>query len=52
MKKCNEEILSVISAAVASMESRKGYRLTVKSYRRMPGRIPVWNLSGRMKIAR
>ncbi len=42
--KTNEgEIAAVISAAVASMEARPGYKLVVTSYRRVSGEKDSWN---------
>jgi len=43
----NEEILAVIAAAIAAIETRPGYRLVVKSMRRLPISSPVWNTAGR-----
>lgn len=43
----NDEILAVISAAIASMDTRPGYSLVVKSIRRVPVTSPVWSTTGR-----
>ena len=43
----SDEVLAVITAAVASMEVRPGHKLVVKSMRRMPQTSPVWNKAGR-----
>ncbi|MCX7843174.1 MAG: sodium pump decarboxylase subunit gamma [Clostridia bacterium] len=49
MKKINEqEVLAVISAALANMDSREGHRLVVRSFRRIPQTAPVWNIAGRL----
>lgn len=43
----NEEVISAIMAAIAMMESRPGYNLVVKSFRRVPQTAPVWSATGR-----
>lgn len=43
----NDEIISAIMAAIAMMESRPGYNLVVKSFRRIPQSAPVWSATGR-----
>ncbi|AEV68144.1 hypothetical protein [Acetivibrio clariflavus] len=43
----NDEIISVIMAAISMMESRPGYKLVVKSFRRIPQTAPVWSATGR-----
>ncbi len=45
--KINDEIVAVISAAIASIETREGYKLVVNSIRRVPTVSPVWNTAGR-----
>ncbi len=45
----NDEILAVIAAAVAAMETRPGYRLVVRSMRQVPHSSPVWNTTGRLE---
>lgn len=45
----NSEILSVIAAAVAAMETRPGYRLVVRSMRQVPQSSPTWNTAGRLE---
>ncbi|HEY8350414.1 MAG TPA: OadG family protein [Clostridiales bacterium] len=45
----DEEILAVISAAIAAMETRPGYRLVVRSMRQIPQTSPVWNTTGRLE---
>jgi hypothetical protein len=47
--KINEEILAVITAAIAAMETRPGYRLVVRSMRQIPQTSPVWNTAGRLE---
>lgn len=47
--KLNDEILAVISAAIASLDTRPGYDLVVKSIRRVPATSPVWSTAGRME---
>ena len=44
-----DDIPAVIAAAVASMETRPGYRLVVRSMRQVPQSTPVWNTAGRME---
>ena len=43
----NDEIVSAIMAAIALMESRPGYSLVVKSFKRVPQVAPVWSSTGR-----
>ncbi|MCR4435568.1 MAG: oxaloacetate decarboxylase subunit alpha [Clostridiales bacterium] len=43
-----EEVLAAISATVVSMETRPGYRLVVRDYKRLPQTAPVWNTAGRL----
>ena len=43
------EIVAVISAAVACIISRPGHNLLVKSIRRIPQKSPVWNMAGRLE---
>lgn len=43
----NDEIISAITAAIAMMESRPGYNLVVKAFRRVPQAAPVWSATGR-----
>jgi len=43
----NDEIVSAIMAAIALMESRPGYSLVVKSFKRVPQTAPVWSSTGR-----
>ena len=45
----SEEIISVIAAAVAMMETRPGYRLVVRSMRQVSQSSPVWNTTGRLE---
>lgn len=45
----SNEILAVIAAAIAAMETRPGYRLVVRSMRQIPQSSPVWNASGRLE---
>lgn len=45
----SNEILAVIAAAIAAMETRPGYRLVVRSMRQIPQSSPVWNTSGRLE---
>ena len=45
----NEEIIAVIAAAIAAMETRPGYRLVVRSMRQVPQVSPVWNAAGRLE---
>jgi hypothetical protein len=47
-----DELLAVITAAVASMEVRPGYKLVVRSMRRVPQASPVWNATGRVERLR
>jgi hypothetical protein len=45
----NNEILAVIAAAIASVNTRPGYRLVVRSMRHVPQSSPVWNITGRIE---
>jgi hypothetical protein len=45
--KIDEEIVAVISAAIAQMDTRQGYRLVVRNIKRVPTASPVWNTTGR-----
>lgn len=45
----SNEILAVIAAAVAAMETRPGYRLVVRSMRQVPQLSPAWNSVGRLE---
>lgn len=47
--KINDEIMAVIAAAIASMESKPGCRLEVKAIRRISQSSPVWNTTGRLE---
>mgnify|MGYP000927239865 CR=1 FL=1 len=43
------EVLAVIAAAIAAMETRPGYRLVVRSMRQVPQSSPIWNTAGRLE---
>jgi hypothetical protein len=45
----NDEIIAVIAAAIAAMETRPGYRLVVRSMRQVPQSSPAWNTTGRIE---
>jgi len=45
----NDEILAAIAAAIASMETRPGYKLVVRSIRHASQTTPVWNRTGRLE---
>ena len=45
----SNEILAVIAAAVAAMETRPGHRLVVRSMRQVPQLSPAWNSAGRFE---
>lgn len=45
----DNEILAVIAAAIAAMETRPGYRLVVRSMRQVPQISPAWNTTGRLE---
>ncbi|NMA66783.1 MAG: oxaloacetate decarboxylase, gamma chain [Clostridiaceae bacterium] len=43
-----DELVAVITAAVmASVNTRPGYNIRLKSFRRVPQTTPVWNVAGR-----
>jgi Na+-transporting methylmalonyl-CoA/oxaloacetate decarboxylase gamma subunit len=44
----NDEIIAVLTAAVLAVSnSRPGFKLKVKSFRRIPQTSPIWNIAGR-----
>ncbi len=45
----DSEILAVIAAAIAAMETRPGYKLVVESMRQVPQTSPAWNTTGRLE---
>lgn len=45
----NNELLVIIAAAIASVNTRPGYRLVVRSMRQVPQSTPVWNIAGRVE---
>ncbi|GAE89051.1 hypothetical protein [Acetivibrio straminisolvens] len=45
----NEEIILAISAAIAALETRPGYKLVVRSFKRIPQTSPVWSTTGRIE---
>lgn len=45
----DDELLAVITAAIAAAETRPGYRLVVRSMRQIPQSSPVWNTAGRLE---
>lgn len=45
--KINDEIVAVISAAIAQLDKREGYKLVVRNIKRVPTTSPVWNTTGR-----
>lgn len=47
--KINSEILAVIAATVASMDTRPGHKLEVKAIQRILQTSPVWNTTGRIE---
>jgi Oxaloacetate decarboxylase, gamma chain. len=49
MNEISDEIIAVITAAIASMESRPNIKLEVKAIRRIPQSSPVWNTTGRLE---
>lgn len=49
MSHIDNEILAVIAAAIAAMETRPGYRLVVRSMRQVPQITPAWNKAGRLE---
>jgi DNA-binding GntR family transcriptional regulator len=48
----DDEVVAVITAAIASMETRPGYKLVVRSMRRTAQYSPIWNISGRLDTMR
>lgn len=48
----SNEVLAVISAAVASMSTKPGHKLVVRSMRRVAQTSPVWNSTGRVERLR
>jgi hypothetical protein len=45
----NNELISVISAVLAAFDKRAGYRLVVKSFRRIPQTSPVWSTAAKLE---
>lgn len=45
----DEEVIAVITAAIAEMVTRPDYRLVVRSMRQIPQSSPVWNTAGRLE---
>jgi hypothetical protein len=43
------ELISVIAAALAAFDKRTGYRLVVKSFRRIPQTSPVWSTAAKLE---
>ena len=48
----NDEVLAVITAAVASMNTQPGHKLVVRSMKRIQQNSPVWNSAGRVERLR
>ena len=48
----NEEIILAISAAIAALETRPGYKLVVRSLKRIPQTSPVWSATGKIERIR
>jgi hypothetical protein len=49
MSYTDNEVLAVIAAAIAAVETRPGYRLVVRSMRQVPQITPAWNTTGRLE---
>jgi len=50
MKHDDNELLAVITAAIAMMYTRRESKIVVKSYRRVNQTSPVWNTIGREEL--
>lgn len=48
----NDEVLAVITAAIASMSTQPGHKLVVRSMKRIHQNSPVWNSAGRVERLR
>jgi hypothetical protein len=48
-KEDNNELIGVIAAALAACDKRTGYRLVVKSFRRISQTSPVWSTAGKLE---
>lgn len=48
----SDEVLAVITAAIASMSTKPGHKLVVRSMRRVSQNSPVWNSAGRVERLR
>lgn len=48
----DDEVIAVISAAIAAMRSRPGYKLVVRSMRHVDQNSPAWNIAGRLERMR
>jgi hypothetical protein len=47
-----DEILVVIAAALASLETRPGVKLVISAFKRIEKNTPVWNMTGRLERLR
>ena len=45
-----EELIAVLTAAVAATLNTSAYNLKIKSFRRVDDRTPAWNQAGRVDI--
>lgn len=45
----NEEIVAVISAAIAAFGMRSGKKLVVREIKRLDQTAPIWNTAGKLE---
>lgn len=45
----DNEILIAITAAIAAIDTKPGYKLVVKSFKRIPQVSPIWASTGKVE---
>jgi len=45
----DNDIIIAITAAIASIDVKPGYKLVVKSYKRIPQVSPIWSSTGKIE---
>lgn len=48
----DDEVIAVITAAVAALQTRPGYKLVVRSMKHTNQYSPSWNIAGRLDAIR
>lgn len=49
MNKINDEVLAAISAAVSSYNTKPGFSLVVRSYKKVKSNSSLWSTTGRLE---